>query len=195
MNDSCVHRESLTVCFKELVDSALVHQNVRSQELTPYYVVQLLASYLRDRFEQEQRDLTPLIIRLRRALDSGGVQRQASLRDIADISLFVSGFFSDSLNRTLVDVDYYISIGSSAYSALSQVETEKFSSTFAELSRKFVAFVDVLAEVSERTSCSTNKDLLRLYEKWLKTRSKHAGQLLVERGLIPNSAVRSIRVQ
>jgi len=43
-------------------------------------------------------------------------------------------------------------------------------------------FVDVLSEVSERTSCSSNTDLLRLYEKWLKTGSPRSGQLLVDPG-------------
>jgi hypothetical protein len=66
---------------------------------------------------------------------------------------------------------------------------------FAELGDKFVGFVDVLSEVSERTACSSNGDLLRLYEKWLKTGSRRAGQLLVERGVVPNASVRSTRVQ
>jgi len=53
----------------------------------------------------------------------------------------------------------------------------------------------VLAEVSERTSCVSNADLLRLYEKWLKTGSPRSGQLLVERGVVPNMSIRSTRVQ
>ena len=52
----------------------------------------------------------------------------------------------------------------------------------------FNGFVDVLTEVSERTSCSSNTDLLRLYEKWLKTGSRRSGQLLVERGVVPNAS-------
>jgi hypothetical protein len=96
------------------------------------------------------------------------MRKRESLRQIGDVSLFISGFFSDSLHRKLVDVDYYVSIGGCAYNALSRVETDTFSSVFAELGEKFVGFVDVLSEVSERTSCSSNADLLRLYEKWLK---------------------------
>jgi hypothetical protein len=97
------------------------------------------------------------------------------------MALFVSGFFADSFNRKLVDVDYYVSIGGHAYNALSRVETDTFSPVFAELAEKFVGFVDVLSEVSERTSCASNADLLRLYEKWLKTGSRRSGQLLVDR--------------
>ena len=88
-----------------------------------------------------------------------------------------------------MDVDYYVSIGGCAYNALSRVETDTFSSVFAELGDKFVGFVDVLSEVSERTSCASNADLLRLYEKWLKTGSRRSGQLLVERGVVPNASI------
>jgi hypothetical protein len=124
------------------------------------------------------------------------MQQRASLKEIGDVALFVSGFFSDSLTRKLVDVDYYVSIGGCAYNTLSRVEAdEAFSPVFAELGEKFVGFVDVLAEVSERTSCSSNADLLLLYEKWLKTGSRRSGQLLVERGVVPNASVKTTRVQ
>ena len=83
------------------------------------------------------------------------MRKRESLRQIGDVSLFISGFFSDSLHRKLVDVDYYVSIGGCAYNALSRVETDTFSSVFAELGEKFVGFVDVLSEVSERTSCAS----------------------------------------
>jgi hypothetical protein len=71
------------------------------------------------------------------------------------------------------------------------VETDTFSPVFAELGSKFVDFVDVLSEVSERTSCATNVDLLRLYEKWIKTGSRRSGQLLVERGVVPNASIKA----
>jgi hypothetical protein len=38
-------------------------------------------------------------------------------------------------------------------------------------------------------------DLLRLYERWLKTGSPRSGQLLVERGVVPNVSLRDTRVQ
>ncbi len=195
MSDAVFRRESAVEFFKELVDGALSHQGLATQELTAYYVVQLLASFLQRRFITVEDDGTPLALRLGRALDSGGSRQRTSLKEIGDVALFVSGFFSDSLNRKLVDVDYYVSIGGRAYSALSRVESDMFSPVYAELGDKFVGFVDVLTEVSERTSCSSNADLLRLYEKWLKTGSRRSGQLLVERGVVPNATIKTTRVQ
>ena len=195
MGEAVFRRESAVEYFKELVDGALSHQGLETQELTAFYVVQLLTSFLQRPAAGDDAEETPLAFRLTQALESGGIRQRTSLKHIGDVALFVSGFFSDSLNRKLVDVDYYISIGGSAYSALSRVESDTFSPVFAELGTKFVGFVDVLSEISERTSCSSNTDLLRLYEKWLKTGSRRRGQLLVERGVVPNASVKSTLIQ
>lgn len=185
-------RESALEYFKELVDGALARQRLCAGELTSYYVVNLLAGFLQRRAEEDDE---PLACRFVRALESSGLQQRASLREVGDASLFISGFFSDSLRRKLVDVDYYVSIGGSAYTALSRVDSDTLSPVFGELAEKFVGFVDVLSEVSQRTCCTSNADLLRLYEKWLKTGSRRSGELLAERGVVPNASVKSARVQ
>jgi hypothetical protein len=192
MSPVVVRRESAVEYFKQLVDEALAHQRIAAQELTAFYVVQLLAGYLQQR---EGDSAEPLALKLARALEEGGLQQRTTLRQIGDTSLFVSGFFSDSLRRKLVDVDYYVSIGGCAYNTLSRQETDALSPVFAELATKFVGFVDVLSEVSERSACSSNSDLLRLYEKWLKTGSAHSGQLLIERGVVPNASIKTTGIQ
>ena len=193
MGEAIVRPESPVEYFKELVDGALSHQGIVANELTSFYVVQLLTGFLQRRTDDGADE--PLGVQLARALESGGVQQRASLKQIGDVSLFISGFFSDSLRRKLVDVDYYASIGGVAYNALSRYETDTFSPVFAELAAKFIAFVDVLSEVSERSSCASNMDLLRLYERWLKTGSRRSGQLLIERGVVPNATLKSTLIQ
>ena len=195
MSNAPFRRESAIEYFRELVEGALTHQRFATQQLTAFYVVQLLASFAERPAATDQDDNAPLALQLAQALESGGMQRRVSLKQIGDLSLFTSGFFSDSLRTKLVDVDYYVSIGGWAYSALSRIESDTFAPVFAELGAKFVGFVDVLSEVSERTSCSSNVDLLRLYERWLKTGSPRSGQLLVERGVVPNATIRTTRVQ
>lgn len=191
MSDVVFRRESAVEYFKDLVDGALAHQCITAGELTSFYVVQLLAGFLQRRADDDE----PLALKLAHAFAAGGAEQRNSLKQIGDVSLFVSGFFSDSLRRKLVDVDYYAAIGGHAYSALSRYERDTFSPVFAELSENFGSFVDVLSEVSERTSCSSNTDLLRLYEKWLKTGSRRGGQLLVERGVAPNASIKMNRIQ
>jgi hypothetical protein len=131
----------------------------------------------------------PLALRLRRALESGGMEQRARLRNLGDFSLFTSGFFSDSLNRRSVDLDYYVSMGEYAYGSLSRRDSDAFGQVFTELARKFVAYMDVLADVSERTGGSGSTDVLRLYERWLRTGSARDGQRLADRGLVPNASI------
>jgi hypothetical protein len=180
--------------FKDLVSAALDHQRVATHELTAFYLVQLLAGFLRQSFDQASDD-EPLALQLAQAMECGGSRQRAGLKQIGDVSLFVSGFFSDSLRRKLVDVDYYAAIGGCAYHALSRSDRDLLAPVFAELGDRFATFTDVINEVSERTSCTSNMDLLRLYEKWLRTGSPRSGQLLVERGVVPNASLKALRIQ
>jgi hypothetical protein len=135
----------------------------------------------------------PLALRLRRALESGGQEQRERLRNLGDFSLFTSGFFSDSLTRKVVDIDYYVSMGEYAYASLGRRDEDAFGEVFAELARKFVGFVDVLSDVSEHTTLASNADLLRLYDRWLRTRSAREEQRLLDRGILPSSG--SLRIQ
>jgi hypothetical protein len=173
--------------FKELVDAALVRQRVPAGDLTTYYLVNLLCQFVR--LEGTPDADQPLAIRLARALQSGGTEQRSRLRHLGDFSLFVTGFFGDSLNRRSVDVDYYVSMGEYAYGSLSRRDTDAFGEVFTELARKFVAYMDVLADISERTGATGSTDVLRLYERWLRTGSTRDGQRLVERGVVPNSTL------
>jgi hypothetical protein len=186
--EAVLREQTATEYFKELVESALARQHVQAGDLTEYYLVNLLCQYVRLDPATDVDYGEPLAVRLARALQTGGTEQRARLRSLGDFSLFTAGFFSDSLSRRRVDVDYYVSMGAYAYGSLSRAE-DAFREVFAELSRKFVGFSDVLADISERTALTSNNDLLRIYEKWLRTGSARDGQRLIERGIVPNSSV------
>ena len=187
MADALFRSESPTEFFRELVEAAMHNQRVSAHELTSYYVVNLLAGFVHD--PQAAGDDEPLGPRLARALQAAGASQRDALRKVGDQSLFISGFFSDSLNRSLVDVDYYIHLGECAYRSLARHGDRALGDVFDELSGKFATFVDVLGEGRERTSLSSNADLLRLYEKWLRTGSRRSGDLLASRGIAPNASI------
>jgi hypothetical protein len=187
MSEALLRNETPTEYFRELVHAAMDHQHLAAGELTSFYVVNLLSGFIHcDRTSAE-----PLGIRFAEALQAAGLAQRDGLRRVGDLSLFISGFFSDSLNRSLVDVDYYIQIGEAAYASLARQGDAALGDVFDELSEKFPAFVDILGEVSERSSINSNTDLLRLYEKWLRTGSRRSGDLLASRGIVPNAAAGS----
>ena len=194
MADSLVHAQSALEFFKEQVETACERQHLHAQPLTSYYVVSLLAGFTHLSTSCAGDAIAePLGMRLLRALDSGGSVQRRGLRQVGDASLFISGFFSDSLHRRVVDVDYYVSLGGYAYRSLVGSD-DTLSPIFAELADKFVAFVDVLSEVSARTLLTNDADVLRLYEKWLRTGSRRDGDLLAERGIVPNASA-TLRIQ
>jgi hypothetical protein len=195
MADALVRNETPAEYFKELVETAMEHQHVAVHDLTSFYLVNLLTGFVHfDRSSPAVGD-EPLGIRLARALQAGGSAQRHGLREVGDLSLFISGFFSDSLTRSLVDVDYYIQLGECAYGSLARRGDVALGDVFDELAGKFSAFVDVLGEVSERSALSSNSDVLRLYEKWVRTRSRRSGDLLVERGIVPNYSASSRLIQ
>jgi hypothetical protein len=194
MAESLVHTQSPVEFFKEQVEAACDRQHLRPQPLTSYYVVSLLAEFVRlDKAGPADAMSEPLAIKMLRAMNGGGTSQRLGFKQVGDASLFISGFFSDSLRRSLVDVEYYVSLGGYAYRSLVNGD-DTLSPIFEELSDKFVSFVDVLSEVSARTSLSIDTDLLRLYEKWVRTGSRRNGDLLVEKGIVPNASVTASRL-
>jgi hypothetical protein len=190
MGEALVRHGSSAEYFKELVDAALERQQLKVGELTSFYLVNLLCGYVRfDDGGAASLDDEPLALQLARALEAAGAEQRARLRSLGDLSLFVSGFFSDSLSRKLVDVDYYVSMGEYAYASLSRQESETVAGVFAELADRFAGFVDVLSDISEQSALTSNANLLRLYERWLRTGSRRAGQMLAERGIVPNASI------
>jgi hypothetical protein len=195
MDRPLLREQSPAEYFREQVSAAMARQHLRAGDLTTYYLVNLLCRFVRPEGLAVQEDGVPLAFRLARALESGGVQQRERLRHLGDFSLFVSGFFSDSLQRRAVDVDYYVSMGEYAYGSLSRRDAEALAEVFRELAGKFVAFMDVLADVSEQTAVSSSGDVLRLYEKWLRTGSARTGQQLIDRGIVPNESIGSRFIQ
>ncbi len=173
--------------FKEMVSKAIARQGVRASREAEFYLSNLLSEFV-DCEKLSNSIEEPMALTFLKSLEGGGFFEQAViLRRLGDSSLFVSGFFPDSFTRKLIDIDYYIGVGSTAYRRLAENSEENTSPIFGELSYKFVKLVDVLAEVSERSRLTSSKDILRLYERWLRTGSPHTTELLRELGIEPVS--------
>lgn len=192
MAEPLFRSESPAEFFRELVSAAMERQHLAAREITAFYLVNLLTGFVQ---RDERRSADEAIgIRYVKAMGASGSTQLDELRHVGDISLFTAGFFADSLSRRLVDVDYYIHIGEGAYGSLARSDVT-LGDVFDELAEKFTAFVDVLGDVSEHAAISTNTDLLRLYERWLRTGSRRSGERLVARGIVPNESLRHGRIQ
>jgi hypothetical protein len=135
----------------------------------------------------------PLALILKNALEAAGGERVRALRQLGDTSLWVSGFFSDHVDSQVVDVSYYIGMGHHAYGSLAQMPRAPSRTLYGELAAKFSRLVDVLNEMSERAALTSERGLLRLYERFRRTGSARVARLLAEQGLMPLSAVKGIQ--
>lgn len=186
---------SLPEFFRELVHEAMDHQKIKAPAGVEFYLVNLLKECVKTEeiyptppegmpvaFREE-----PLALQFSRAIQADATRRIAILKKLGDFSLYISGFFPESLTRQLVDIGYYVRMGEGAYGSLSQLLAHHaaFSEIYEELARRFVAYVDILSEVSEKSALKSDLDLLRLYETWLKTGSERARQLLSQEGILP----------
>jgi hypothetical protein len=117
-------------------------------------------------------------------LKASGEEQKLLLQRLGDVCLLLSGFFAESIQRKVVDIGYYFGMGGSAYAQLSElVHTEVPRAMYSELADKFEPFSNVLGEMSERSGLQSNKDVLRLYERWTHTGSDRLKNLLQEQGI------------
>ena len=195
---SVVAVPNLREFFHDSVQKALRNQRVAVDDHTEHYVVNVLTMFARS---EELYEKTPEGVRLKplahmladAAAAPSSQQRDEALRRLGDVSLFIAGFFAQSFARRLVDVDYHIAMGGRAYGTLADnlrysIRGQAFAAVFVELASKFQRLVDVLNDVAEMAYQHTDKDILRLYEIWLKTGSPRAFAILQRLGVAPVQA-------
>lgn len=174
---------NLTALFRDLVRAAMAAQRVASSETTEYYLVQLLAAFVRP----DRADLLdpPLAIQYLEALQRPASERYQRLRRVGDTALFLTGVFVDSLERSLVGPKYYATLGRNAYARLSVDDRGALATSFEELAARFPDFVRVLGEIGDQELFRREQDTLRIYRRWLHTQGRREANVLVRRGLIP----------
>ena len=187
--------------FHKHVKNSIKNQHIKITEISEHYLVHLLADFTltQKAFRLTGNDNRPLALIYHQAQFETANNKIKIFKELGDFSLFITGFLPDSLNRKVTDVDYYISLGRSAYENLSTIleQTPKsdFNLLFLELAEKFVAVTDILAEISSESFTQWNDGILRLYERWLKTRSKRDERLLFKKGIIPNQTLKHNTIQ
>ena len=191
--------------FHEVVTDALTTVDLEVSEPASWYLVGLLGDFTRARLTDE-----PLGIKLAQPGEDPA-DRMRNLKQVGDTSLYVAGFFAESLTRSLVDVDYYVGIGQSAYAQLARSlgvaprsttrplrpgSAAPITEVYEELAAKFPRFVDVLAAVRRRVAIlelGQTPDIGRLYEIWLRTRDEWVEQKLKEAGLLVDPGTKVIQ--
>jgi hypothetical protein len=181
-------QENLTEFFRDQVGLATEKLDVQLDTHAEYYLVNLLNDFRRTEqlfeFVGDSLDDVPLAMMLERAVHGESLPtRIRFFKQLGDRALFVAGCFPERTSRH-TNAEYYITMGSGAYSSLSTLFStqDTFTDIFAELGDKFAGCVEVLTEV-QRGGRQTNVDLIDFYERWLETGSDRLGRILEREGI------------
>jgi hypothetical protein len=178
--------------FTEVVKEACVQRQVKTQPHIEAYLVHLLKHYLDsknlhrpspdDTTEKPPETFAEMYLL---AMNSENPRKKELMRSVADRALYLTGFFADSFHRKIVDIDYYVEIGSAAYSNLSSWTREDgLALVFNTFSKRFSEYVDVLNYISEKSLVQSDQNVLRLYDRYLRTGSDLAREKLTELGVV-----------
>lgn len=163
--------------FHEVLEEALSHSGMKVESSTEFYLVGLLGEFAKARISDK-----PMGLRLVTPEDTA--KRVQSLKEIGDTSLYVAGFFSESINRQLVDVDYYMGMGVTAYGELAQrLDSSSVAGVYAELSARFPDFVEVLGRIRSQVNFA-GQDVMALYREWERTKSDWIEERLKKMGVL-----------
>ena len=166
--------------FRQEVGSARAGLGIKMPHMTEFYLVNLLCDFARpDKAPAGQPGLEPLAFMYKRAHEASAAEQVQLYKNLGDMSLYIAGFFTDFVEKSMVDVDYYVAMGGNAYSSLSGLVGSRrqgatFGRLYGQLSHDFVELVDVLNEVADRSreKGSRDIDLLKVYDRWLRTGSR-----------------------
>lgn len=178
--------------FTSLVKQGLEHRKIKTYPHVETYLVTLLQHYLdaRNLFDGEagetgKKSPQTLAEMLLTAHSSESGIKLEMLKKLGDRSLYISGFFGDSLNRKIVDIDYYAEMGGAAYGSLAHHTREDgLAKVYSIFSERFMDYVDVLTVISHASLIKSNESILRLYERYLRTGSELAREKLEEMGVL-----------
>jgi hypothetical protein len=185
-----VAERSLRDFFRQAIASALELQAMQVDNATSTYLVELLCSFASAGPLLDQPLVSALASAEQEPDPGRSIQR---LKRVGDQSLYVAGYFGDSLRSRELDQGYYTQLGSTAYRRLCRYLRRAESGTqlvvvFSELGDGFDRFVEVLTLVRHHGEADSadapDDDLGQLYARWRQTRDPGLARRLRRAGMV-----------
>ncbi len=142
--------------FYSKVGNASERLNISLSPELEHYLVTLLCDFIQpSSLNLDELDIfdAPLAMIYKKALETTPHMQLKVYKRLGDVSLYIAGYFKDSLNRKIVNEKYYISMGSSAYRTASQITRIRhneahFTRVYYNLALEFSKLVSIMSLVS-----------------------------------------------
>lgn len=99
-------------------------------------------------------------------------EQVAHLQEVGDKALLFAGLFPEQADRKRVRISYFVELGQTAYSTLSDVSKRQLAELYQELGKSFVKLMDVLH--STRELAGKTLTLIQAESLWNDVGSEHA---------------------
>ena len=171
--------------FEHAVRTAIALHPFKPDHATTSYLVELLVEYARQ--APALSELSAAVVE-DREVPRRPARRVKQLKRAGDQALYIAGYFRPSLrNRRRLDLDYYKTMGRTAYRRLSRLLRVQGGMTrlievYSQLDRDFPECAEVLAEVGAQSG--PNPDVARIYERWLSSGSRELEAKLRAAGVV-----------
>lgn len=181
--------------FRESLQTSMRTTRTHLSDTAQAYLVNLLAEFARAErafagSDQGGPVFVDLLVRAQESEGEGETHEALKLyKHMGDSTLYLSGFFSESVEKR-GNVDYYVSLGGSAYDAVARLmrpTAASSSALFAELAHRFKQLVDLLEAMSLHGDKSQKKGdaaVLALVERYQRTGSKEVLAALRAEGVV-----------
>ena len=92
-------------------------------------------------------------------------EKRRELRDIGDTALFLCGYFSNSINEKIIDINYYCEIGRTAYRKLDSYQESfyDYKGFFQHFSKQFHELTNMMSLL--QSDCNLNEEQFLLFAK------------------------------
>lgn len=172
--------------FRGRVTEAAAHQRADVSEGAVLYLSRLLTAAGGDAEPSPGKGETLAELHVQAALAEPS-EAIPLLKRLGDWSLLLTGFFREQLARRRLSREYCARMGGGAYLRLERMlpGDVTIAPVFGELAERYDACVEVIAEVRDEAASRSDKDVLRLYEEWLRTGSPRVAERLRDLGVVP----------
>ena len=188
---------SMADYFRDAITKARSKTNVRITSEAETYIVNLLEEFGRSENAFAGVDAgeeVAMATLLSRAQDAAPQEAVRIYRHMGDSSLYLTGFFTESVERRAASRDYYMQMGGSAYAnvaTLMRTSAATASALFAELADCFAELVSLLQVVSvSGLESASSENVLELLDRYRKTGRPELLEALERHGIVLKPGVK-----